>query len=149
MSAHDVLQILKDAALRHGLRPSLVVAVATKESSLNTWATRFEPGWVWWLTTGAMARVVGTTEATEKIHQATSWGLMQVMGAVARELGFRGPMPMLCEPRMGADVACRKLSACIDKWGTETRGIQAYNAGKPGTQTGIAYADAVYRLERR
>lgn len=36
------------------------------------------------------------TATTELTHQRTSWGPMQIMGAVAREYGFRGALAELC-----------------------------------------------------
>src|SRR5260370_34198806 len=53
--------------------------------------------------------------ASEAWARGFSWGLMQVMGQVAREHGFAaGEHPFrseLCDPEQGITVGCRGLSA--------------------------------------
>ena len=50
--------------------------------------------------------------ATEAYARAFSWGLMQVMGQVAREHGFTGAsLAALCEPVTALDIGCRVFAA--------------------------------------
>jgi hypothetical protein len=70
---------------------------------------------------------------TEFIQQKTSWGPMQVMGAVARELGFTGLFPELCGP-LGVYYGCLHLKRLANRFlpvhGWE--GVAAaFNAGTP------------------
>ena len=68
---------------------------------------------------------------TERQDQMTSWGLMQVMGAVARELGHTGPLSDLLDPPTGLFYGClhlRRFRAKYDIWPDV---IAAYNAGSP------------------
>jgi len=51
---------------------------------------------------------------TELLFQQTSWGLMQIMGAVARERGFRGWLTELCDPATNLEWGCRHLCWMID-----------------------------------
>lgn len=70
---------------------------------------------------------------TEFVQQKTSWGPMQVMGAVAREMGFNGYFPELCSP-LGLYYACKHLRRLADRF-LASHGwdgvAAAYNAGSP------------------
>lgn len=134
---------IQKAAKAHGLNPHLVNAVVTVESEHDTWAMRFEPGWRWWLRPSHWAAVVGVTKRTEIIAQACSWGLMQVMGTVARERGFKEDLPKLCRPDVGLDIGCKHLKWLLNRHGTVIRALSAYNTGRPETRKGKQYAAKV------
>lgn len=131
------------AATAHGINPQVVRAICIVESGLDPWATRFEPNWSWLLTPKKWSALLRITEKTESIHQATSWGLMQVMGTVAREEGYTGALPRLCIPEIGLEYGCRKLKKLIEKYKELPLALAAYNAGVPGTSAGRAYSDKV------
>ena len=113
-------------ALKYGLNPSLVAAVIEQESSWNPWAIRFEPAFH-----ERYIVPLGFTDLTESHARATSFGLMQVMGQVARELGFQGRfLTQLCDPDAGVDIGCRKLQQCFDKHDRDPENsLLAYNGG--------------------
>jgi len=70
--------------------------------------------------------------------QQASWGPMQVMGAVAREHGFRAHFPRLCQPAVGVHYGALHLASLkrrFSKLGTDAV-IAAYNAGSPRRQQG-------------
>jgi hypothetical protein len=51
---------------------------------------------------------------TEEIARSISWGLMQVMGQVAREHGFSGKyLSALCDPAAGLELGCTVLASKI------------------------------------
>lgn len=87
--------------------------------------------------------------------QRASWGLMQVMGAVARELGYREPyLPELCLPDTNIQYGCLHLKALhrlyAGKFGLMGV-VAAYNAGSPrllrnGKFENQRYVDKVFRL---
>ncbi|MFZ0821749.1 MAG: transglycosylase SLT domain-containing protein [Candidatus Acidiferrales bacterium] len=83
------IALARAAAAAHSLDPALVCAVVEQESAWNPWAIRYEPGF--------LARYVaplftaGKLSTTEAYARSFSWGLMQVMGQVAREHGFGSP----------------------------------------------------------
>lgn len=147
--------LIRSAAKRYRLDPSLVAAVCMIESNGNTWATRVEferlddgnwrSRWRWWLNPIVFARKVGSSITTERVSQATSFGLMQVMGAVAREHGYNGWLTGLCDPSTGIEYGCMHLRKKIDTWGSTENGVEAYNAGRPGRIVGIQYRQKVYR----
>lgn len=147
--------ILRHYAVKHDLPGHLVVAMARVESSLNTWAHRAEPSYRWlWDTRRHVAYRPSLQQAAAKLPptgfpapagisplsewqaQQASWGLMQVMGATARELGLTGPIPQLLDPTMGADFGCRYLATLRRRFLIDHgwRGVvQAYNTGHPNS----------------
>ena len=68
---------------------------------------------------------------TESRMRAFSWGLMQVMGQVAREHGFSGrSLAQLCEPATGLEIGCRVLAAKLAAAeGNVTRALLLWNGG--------------------
>lgn len=125
MDNAELTTLIKAAASRRSLPWELVYAICQVESSLNPSAIRHEPRYRW---------LVGDNETmspTERQDQMTSWGLMQVMGAVARELGHTGPLSDLLDPPTGLFYGClhlRRFRAKYDIWPDV---IAAYNAGSP------------------
>lgn len=88
----------------------------------------------------------GESQAKEWWGQQASWGLMQVMGAVAREVGFHGDMhPDLCAyPAEGLRCGCAYLERCLRRWGSVDRAVAAYNAGSPRPGAGGGFENQAY-----
>jgi soluble lytic murein transglycosylase-like protein len=111
MTPAELVALARQKAAEHQLYPELVCAICEQESSWNPWAIRYEPAFyqryvapLW-----AAAKLASQTEAQAR---ATSWGLMQVMGQVAREHGFYGAsLAELCDPAVGLELGCRVLAA--------------------------------------
>jgi len=82
---------------------------------------------------------------TEKMFQKTSWGLMQVMGGVAREYGFRGWVTDLLDPVTNLKYGCTHLVNIKSRKNVKslTDQIAAYNAGSPRRKAGC-YVNQVY-----
>ncbi len=117
MNKQEPATLARQIATAHGLPPALVCAVCEQESDWDTWATRYEPGF--------LSRYVAPLftnnkiDATEAHCRAISWGLMQVMGQTAREHGFQGRfLSALCDPQVGLAIGCavlaHKLAATSD-----------------------------------
>lgn len=134
--------LLAQYADKYELDPLLVQALITIESNGDQWAIRHEPHYKWLYKPQVFSAKLGITAITEKICQQTSWGLMQIMGAVAREHGFNLPMPILCLPEHNLDIGCKFLKSRIDLWGIKG-GLCAYNAGTPDSSIGEKYAAKV------
>jgi hypothetical protein len=112
-------------AIAHGLPVNLVRTICTVESSNDPSAFRYEPGYRW---------LIGdklTMNVTEKFGQMCSWGIMQVMGAVARERGYTGHFPGLCNVETGLEYGCRHLAHLYKRYSNWPDAIAAYNAGSP------------------
>lgn len=148
------MAILKfmDLIRSQGLDPDLVAAFVMQESSGNPNATRYEPRFY--------ARYIAPMklkDQDEATGRATSWGLMQLMGQVAREHGFTGEFKSLLEPSLGLKWGCGKLSECLKRYPRDLdSAIAAYNAGtarknKEGEFVNQGYVDSVkkYLLEFR
>jgi soluble lytic murein transglycosylase-like protein len=135
----ELIALAHDAARAHSLWPELVCAVVEQESSWNPWAMRYEADFY---DRYILPQVVrgGLGDETEARARAFSWGLMQVMGQVAREHGFAGAsLGALCDPFAGLDVGCRVLAAKIAAAaGNVPRALLLWNGG-----TDPGYAEAV------
>ncbi|HEY2353213.1 MAG TPA: lytic transglycosylase domain-containing protein [Candidatus Acidoferrum sp.] len=130
MSAPPQLVLLaRKAAAAQSLDAALVCAVAEQESAWNPWALRFEPAF--------FAKYVAPlytnfkVTASEAYARGFSWGLMQVMGQVAREAGFDDPfLSALCDPERSLALGCRVLRRKFDASGGDaTRALLAWNGG--------------------
>lgn len=128
-------------AAKYGLDPVLVCAVCEQESAWNPWAYRYEPGFF-----AKYVSPLGLKDGTEAIMRSTSWGLMQVMGQVAREHGYKATfLSSLCDPDTGVDVGCDVLKSKLALGGGDVRaGLLRWNGG--GSQS---YPDQVMaRMEK-
>jgi soluble lytic murein transglycosylase-like protein len=125
----QLVSLARKAAAAHNLDPALVCAVVEQESSWNPWAMRYEPFF--------FAKYVSTLYTNNKITASEayargfSWGLMQVMGQTARELGFDATfLSTLCDPEQGLTIGCKLLRKKLDAMANDTtRALQAWNGG--------------------
>jgi soluble lytic murein transglycosylase-like protein len=125
----QLVVLARKAAVVQCLDPALVCAVVEQESSWNSWAMRYEPAF--------FAKYVASlytnnkVSASEAYARGFSWGLMQVMGQVAREFGFDSPfLSALCEPEQGLAIGCKVLRKKFDaNGGDATRALLAWNGG--------------------
>jgi len=95
----------KEIALGHSLDPALVCALIEQESGWNPWAIRYEPKFM--IRYVAPLFTNNKITATEAYARSFSWGLLQVMGQVARESGYSGPLSQLCDPAIGIYTGCK------------------------------------------
>jgi hypothetical protein len=146
--------VVDNTAAAHGLPVELIAAIVEVESTNNQWAWNPEPAYryLWDVKRNAPFRSLNAAEVASKRPpadfpalagdrdqewwaQQASWGLVQVMGGVARECGFRGPyLTELCEPKTCLEYGCRHLANLhrrfYTRWGWDGV-IAAYNAGSP------------------
>jgi soluble lytic murein transglycosylase-like protein len=143
MSQKELAELIRTIAVSQGIDPNLALAIAGHESNYDPTACRFEPKWKWFVNPSKFAKQLLISEITEKMLQACSWGPMQVMGAVARELGFTGQITTLVYPEIGVLFGCKKLKSLINKYANETDVISAYNQGAP-LKTNNVYNNSSY-----
>ena len=127
MTRDELEKVAVAAALNHGLDPALVCAVCAHESDgWQQYAVRYEPGFYKKYIEPMMALTL-----TEKTMRATSFGLMQIMGETARELGFTGRfLTELLDPINAVTYGCKKLKRELDKHqGDVNQALLAYNGG--------------------
>ena len=120
----------KKYGTKYLIDPALVCAVVEHESSWNPWAMRYEPMFFdHYIQPLLNNNTIHTM--TEAIGRATSYGLMQTMGQVAREFGFQGKfLCQLCDPEISLDFGCKKLVKCLDSSnGDIEKALLSYNGG--------------------
>lgn len=111
----EFVTLAKAAAIKHGLDPALVCAVVEQESGWNTWALRAEPAFE-----ERYVKALHKTP-TEEWARSMSWGLMQLMGEAARERGYSGDIPALCDPKNGLEWGCVHLKGKLKAAAGDTR----------------------------
>lgn len=111
----------------HDIPARLFVHIPQVESDWRPWATRYEPQFGKFFLPQDFDP--DTTNATEREHQRTSWGLCQVMGWTARRHDYRGPLPALCDPQTGLEYGARELRMHYIDSGSWRWAITAYNHG--------------------
>jgi len=107
------VSLARKTALAHSLDPALVCAVVEQESSWNPWAMRYEP--LFFTKYVAPLYTNNKISASEAYARGFSWGLMQVMGQVAREHSYTEPfLSALCDPNDALEVGCKVLRKKFD-----------------------------------
>src|SRR5271169_1568750 len=125
----EIIGLARQIASEHALEPALVCAVIEQESAWNPWAVRYEPGFLSRYI--APLYTAGKLSATEAYTRAMSWGLMQVMGQVAREFGFNeSSLSELCDPAAGIEFGSRILAVRMARAkGDAPAALLAWNGG--------------------
>jgi soluble lytic murein transglycosylase-like protein len=151
-------------ARAHGLDPALLRAQVATESGGDPWAYNPEQRYVYfWDVDGwkPFRKVTSEESASEYPPrdfptlagdrdqewwaQQASWGIMQVMGAVAREHGYREPwLTRLCDLDVGLLYGCKVMQSLM-RWsgGVTDQALAAYNGGRAGNAR-PPYRNAAY-----
>lgn len=129
---------------------NLALAVIWQESGGDPYTWNPEPKyrWYWNVKTNQPFRTLIAAEIDSKTPpadfpclagdrdqewwaQEASWGLMQPMGAVARECGYKGTyLTHLVEPELNLQIGCTHLSRKLSQAGGDVhRALQLYNGG--------------------
>jgi hypothetical protein len=126
------------------LDPYVVAAILQHESAGQNFKPRFEPGFRWFWFPREFAERLGISVETEQALQQTSWGAMQIMGAVARQHGFKDDIPKLCQPELSIQYGCAHLKWLRDRpiCHSETDLIASYNMGSPRKTPGGLYQNS-------
>ena len=147
---NTLLTTAQAIAVRHALDSSLVCAIIEQESDWNPHAIRYEPGF--------FAKYVGPLFTNNKVEpptnteahsRAISWGLMQVMGQSAREVGFTGQfLSELCDPAIGIEVGCQVFGEKLRiSDGNAPRALRFWNGGSnPNYATEVEARRAKYAV---
>ncbi len=130
-------------AEKYNIPPAIVYGVCMQESSMSPYAARYEKHYRW-LYKPKQVKPKTCSLETERIFQKTSFGMMQMMGGVYRELGYEGWLTeIIGKPELQMDYGCKFLGKKIKKFGLE-RGILAYNSGSPRMNESGDYINAYY-----
>lgn len=151
--------LIEKLSAQHHLDADIVEAMVLQESNGRAWAWNPEPRYryFWDVKRHQPFRTLTPTEVASKWPpsdfpaltaerdqewwgQQASWGLLQVMGAVARERGFMGSyLTELSDPALGLALGCQHYAAMVrlakgDAW----TAVAMYNAGPGGFKSGQA-----------
>lgn len=128
MDKNGLISLAKIIAVKYNLIPSLVCGICEQESSWEPDATRYEPAfYVRYIE--PMIHAGTLTDMVEARNRATSFGVMQVMGEVARELEYTGPLPFE-SAEQGIELGCEKFSRCVaESHGDMISALLRYNGG--------------------
>ena len=121
--------LARKAAFAQTLDPALLCAVVEHESGWNSWAMRYEP--LFFSKYVASLYTNNKVSASEAYARGFSWGLMQVMGQVARETGFDALfLSAFFDLEQCLAIGCRVLRKKFDDIaGDTTRALLAWNGG--------------------
>lgn len=150
MDQAQVLQCIRETATKLGVDPDLATAIAMVESGGWPLAVRFEPKWKYFYQIEFFAHKNGSSVVTEQFLQACSFGPMQIMGTVARELGHQGPMlELVAKPPLAVELSIRHLRGFLNKHDSVPSAVAAYNAGTPkklevGPGAGVKFVNQAY-----
>jgi len=113
-----LIALARQKAEKFGLNGDLICALVEQESNWEPFSVRYEPKF--------LSRYIapqysaGKFTATEAYTRSISWGLLQLMGQVAREMGFDGPfLSALCDPEIGLEWGCKYFSSLMGRTGND------------------------------
>jgi soluble lytic murein transglycosylase-like protein len=151
-----IASLIAEAAAAAGLDAALVRAIVRVESDGDRYAWNPEPRYryLWNVRSSQPFRTLTFAELASEAPpvdfpslagdrdqewwgQQASWGLMQIMGAVAREEGFTATfLPELTDPAANLVVGCRHLRGLV-RWagGNVAKAAAAYNTGRGNWQS--------------
>ena len=150
MVSKEIRAIIEIKACKYELYPDLVEAHVMTESSGKPDAVRYEPAFF-------IRYVLPLKISSDKESRgrATSWGLLQIMGQVAREMGYQGSWEGLFDPMVNLEYGCKKLAKCYHRYHPSLdAGIASYNSGSAVVKycdglpcfTNQEYVDRVHRF---
>ncbi len=125
--------LITEYSIRYKIDCVYLLALIKTESEFNPLAQRFELGYPYLYSVRELAEIVGCSRSTMEFAQKNSYGLCQIMGAVAYEGGFRAWPAKLFDPEINLKYACEyiiKLNKRFDLVEHEEM-YAAYNAGRP------------------
>ena len=132
------------------LDPYLITALCEIESSFEPDATRYEPNYPYTIPAAALdpgVRPYSCTRETENFLQCCSFGLLQIMGATARELGMKGWLSQLFCADEGLFWGVKYLHK---QWRRHYKShglrgvISTYNAGSIRRHKSVAFKNQAY-----
>lgn len=144
MNLSEFDHIIDEKSKRFDVDTALIKAIITVESGGNPWAARYEPGWKYLFKADQYAKQLRISLHTEIALQSCSFGLMQTMGSVARELGFKEEIQKLCIPEYSIHYGTMKLRSLIDKYPEHMDVVASYNAGSPRKDVNGVYSNQTY-----
>jgi soluble lytic murein transglycosylase-like protein len=124
----EIASLISKYAEIEDVDPAIVYGICKQESGFNQYAARFERTYPYLFNPSQVKPAMCSLD-TEVACQRMSWGLMQMMGAVFRELGYIGWLTQISgDVETQIEYGTQFLAQKIKKYGLEG-GISAYNGG--------------------
>lgn len=132
---------IKDAVVKasrgYNFQPEVIFSLIYVESGGNPYAVRFEPAFLAKYLTPKKGETLAIehsplcSEETERHMRSTSFGLTQVLGQTAREIGYPEPfLTSLFDIEANVEMGARILRYKVEKKdGDLKKGLLAYNGG--------------------
>lgn len=143
MTTKEIIELCRMIAVDLQVDPDLAVAICGQESGFMPSVARYETNWSYLFEVEKYSKLLGITFQTEFQLQKFSWGPMQIMGSVARELGYEGHITELIIPKYGIYYGCSKLRSLSSRYSDQLDVIAAYNGGNASKVNG-AYRNRQY-----
>lgn len=146
MIQKEFIPFIKKYSSLYQVEPDWIKAIILTESSGNPYAIRYEGSYPYLFEVESSAKKANVTLATEIASQKISWGLGQIMGALAREQGHKTSIVELVTPEINIKHICIRLEY-LKKLAKETDDIFAgYNGGPGSMRLGFdhKYPNQVY-----
>ena len=146
------IEMITEKSRQADLPPEMILAIIETESDGNPYAATYHANYSW--INMQTKRPAACHPNTESVLQRTAWGLMQIMGATARDMGFDEWLTELTIPVVNIAIGMKYLAGLSERY-LESHGIDgviaAYNAGSPkktadGKYRNQAYVDKVKNL---
>lgn len=129
----------------HHIDPMLLRGIITVESAWDPRALRYEQKYHDICLAAGFARKFDISEKSEITLQKFSYGLCQVMGGLARSLGYDGHLLDLLDIETNLKYGCLYLQVLQKHYKTDVdKIISAYNAGH-ATPSNLTYVNKVKR----
>lgn len=127
-----ISELIHRNSKKFDLDPKIVAALIYQESSGDPFAAREEEIFYYTYVNNGKPLIgyvpKGITLETEMRLRSFSFGLMQIMGQVARENGYkRKNLGMLFLPEENIKLGCKLLSGWIAQKGSVAKGLLRYN----------------------
>lgn len=138
------IALLHEECTRAQVSIDVMDAIIHVESSWNPWVVRYERQFAYLLTPEAFAKSSRITLETEAVLQRCSFGLCQVMGGTARDLGFTDILTRLLDPEVNIALGVKLFARLASDYEKVDDQIAAYNAGSVKRADGGAYRNQDY-----
>lgn len=153
-SSWPFIDLIIKKSLHHDINPLHIIALIQVESSGIPTLLRYEKKYQWIYPSKDLAIAWKVSIDTAEIMQKTSWGLCQIMGAVAVEHGLNDLTPynqpsILLLPEYGIEFGCRHWNKFKKKYSGPLEIYACYNAGSLRKKEGIyENHEAVLKFKR-
>jgi len=138
------LNIITRVSIKYEIDTCLLAAIVATESMGNSNATRYEAHYKWLVKPDFFARLNRITKDTEEVHQRTSWGLLQIMGANIRDLGYNDSLLKMADPETALNYGAKFFKGLLNKYDSVEDAVSSYNQGSPRKRADGLYCNYGY-----